>query len=43
MNDRTSTLLYNAIVLLEEHYSYEYLLEELGMTADEYDEIMMEE
>ena len=43
MNERLTTLLYNAIVLLEEHYGHEYLLEELGMTEDEYNEIMGEE
>jgi hypothetical protein len=40
MNERLTTLLYNAIVLLEERYGHEYLLEELGMTEYEYNEIM---
>ena len=40
MNDRIITLLYNAIVLLEEQYNNEDLLNELGMSEDEYKEIM---
>ena len=38
MNERTATLMYNAIVLLEEHYDHEELLEEMGMTEEEYKE-----
>lgn len=47
-NERLRTLLYNAIVCLEDQYgSYESwsedeLLEELGMTKEEYNEIMEE-
>lgn len=40
MNDRIITLLYNAIVLLEEQYDIDDLLNELGMSEDEYKEIM---
>lgn len=40
MNERLTTLVYNAIVLLEEHYDHEELLEELGMTEDEYKAVM---
>lgn len=40
MNERLITFMYNAIVLLEEHYDHEELLEELGMTEDEYKAIM---
>lgn len=40
MDERQITLLYNAIVLLEEHYTKEELLDEMGMTEEEYDEIM---
>ena len=55
-NLRWATLLYNAVVLLEEQYNplqlqdennadifedvHEYLLDELGMTEEEYKEIM---
>lgn len=42
MNERMITLMYNAIVLLEEQYDREELLEELGMTEDEYKKIMEE-
>ena len=40
MSDRIITLLYNAIVLLEEQYDTDDLLNELGMSEDEYAEIM---
>lgn len=40
MNERLITLLYNAIVLLEEQYGHKQLLNELGMTEDEYKKIM---
>lgn len=45
-NERLKTLLYNAIVCLEDQYgsyeswSKEELLEELGMTEEEYEKIM---
>ena len=50
-NERLKTLLYNAIVLLEEgvnpetleNYEQEELLEELGMTEEEYGAIMVPE
>ena len=42
MNERLITLLYNAIVLLEENYEHEELLEELGMAEDEYKKVMEE-
>lgn len=39
-NERLKTLIYNAIVLLEENgYTIEEFKYELGMTLDEYDEI----
>ena len=38
-NERLTTLLYNAMVLLEEEYSKDELLEELGMTEKEYEEV----
>lgn len=39
--DRLKTLLYNAIVLIEQDYdSIDSLIEELGMTSEEYDEVM---
>lgn len=47
-NERLRTLLYNAIVCLEDQYggyeswSEDELLEELGMTKEEYNEIMEE-
>lgn len=42
MNERLTTLLYNAIVLLEENYEHEELLDELGMTEEEYKKVMEE-
>ena len=42
-NERLKTLIYNAIVLLEENgYTIEEFKYELGMTLDEYDEIFNE-
>ena len=42
-NERLKTLIYNAIVLLEENgYTIEEFKYELGMTQDEYDEIFNE-
>lgn len=41
-NNRLKTLLYNAIVLLEEQYNPILLKEHLGMTDKEYDKIMGE-
>ena len=42
-NERLKTLIYNAIVLLEENgYTIEQFKYELGMTVDEYDEIFNE-
>lgn len=38
--DRIKTILYNAIVLLEENYSHEEILEELGISEEEYSAIM---
>lgn len=35
-NERLITLLYNSLVLLEENLGKEELLEELGMTEEEY-------
>lgn len=40
---RMDTILYNAIALLKENYDKENLLEELGITEEEYNEIMGEE
>lgn len=41
--DRLQVLLYNAIVYLEDDFdNIEQLLDELGMTKEEYDEIMGE-
>lgn len=42
MNSRIITLMYNAIVLLEENYDHEDLLDELGMSDEEYKAIMEE-
>jgi hypothetical protein len=42
MNERIITLLYNAIVLLEESYSKEKMLDELGMSESEYTAVMDE-
>lgn len=39
-NLRLTTLLYNAIVLLEEQYNPLLIQEHLGMTEEEYKEIM---
>jgi len=41
-NERLKILLYNAIVLLEEDYYYnvEILEDEMGITKNEYNEIM---
>lgn len=41
-NERLKTLLYNAIVLLEEQFNTLIVLEQLGMTSEEYHEIMGE-
>ena len=42
-NERLKTLIYNAIVLLEENgYTIEEFKYELGITLDEYDEIFNE-
>ena len=40
MNSRIITLMYNSIVLLEEHYDHEELLNELGMSEEEYNAVM---
>jgi hypothetical protein len=40
MDKRLTTLLYNAIVLLEENYYHDEVLEELGMTEEEYKKVM---
>ena len=44
-NNRLEVLLYNAIVYLESDFqvSYEEILEELGMTEEEYDEIIRDD
>jgi hypothetical protein len=42
MKERIITLLYNAIILLEESYSKEEILEELGMSELEYTAVMDE-
>lgn len=42
-NHRLKTLLYNALVLLEEQYNPFLIIENLGMTQKEYNEIMGEE
>jgi hypothetical protein len=42
MKERIITLLYNAIILLEESYSKEELLDELGMSESEYAAVMDE-
>lgn len=39
-NLRLTTLLYNALVLLEEQYNPFLIIENLGMTQQEYDDIM---
>ena len=39
-NLRLTTLLYNAIVLLEEQYNPFLVIENLGMTQQEYNDIM---
>lgn len=39
-NERLITLLYNSLVLLEENYDKEELLEKLGMTEAEYDAVV---
>lgn len=46
-NERLKTMLFNAIILLEDINNadifedvHEYLLDELGMTEEEYEEIM---
>lgn len=41
-NLRLTTLLYNALVLLEEQYNPFITIEKLGMTPKEYDDIMGE-
>lgn len=42
-NERLDILLYNAISMLEEEgLEKDTILEELGMTADEYEEIMFD-
>lgn len=42
-NERLKTLIYNAIILLEENgYTIESFKHELGMTQNEYDEIFNE-
>ena len=40
MNERVATLMYNALILLEEEYDHSELLDELGMSEEEYREIM---
>ena len=40
MDSRIITLMYNAIVLLEEHYEHEEILNELGMSEEEYKAVM---
>lgn len=40
--ERIITILYNAIVLLEETYDHEELLEELGISEKEYRQVMDE-
>ena len=40
--ERIKTILYNAIVLLEENYAHEELLEELGISEEEYSDLMEE-
>ena len=40
--ERIITILYNAIVLLEETYEHEELLEELGISEEEYSSVMKE-
>ena len=42
-NQRLKTLLYNALVLLEEQYNPFLIIEKLGMTQAEYNDIMGEE
>lgn len=42
-NLRLTTLLYNALVLLEEQYNPFLIIENLGMTQKEYNDIMGEE
>lgn len=42
-NLRLTTLLYNALVLLEEQYNPFLIIENLGMTQKEYNEIMGEQ
>jgi hypothetical protein len=39
-NLRLTTLLYNALVLLEEQYNPFLIIENLGMTQQEYNDIM---
>lgn len=42
MEERLATLLYNAIVLLEENYYHDEVLKELEMTEEEYKKVMEE-
>lgn len=42
-NHRLKTLLYNALTLLEEQYNPFLIIENLGMTQAEYNDIMGEE
>ena len=42
MKERIITLLYNAIILLEESYSKQEILDELGMSESEYTAVMNE-